>query len=85
MDTALKFLQIPDVNRLGDFCKYCCGDGKCEKCLYKGRCKAYLVLFSDMKDKGKRLFCLDGIESIPKQKHARVVEPMELKPVRGRR
>ena len=41
-----------------------------------------MVLFSDMNGKGKRYFCLEDIESIPKQKHARVVEPMELKPVR---
>ena len=35
-----------------------------------------------MKDGGKRHFCLEGIESIPKHKHARVDEPMEMKPLR---
>ena len=41
-----------------------------------------MVSFSDIEGGGKRHFCLEGIESIPKHKHARVVEPMELKPQR---
>ena len=57
---------IRDLQKLADFCKYCCGTGRCVKCLYFGRCRAGLVLFADMKNKGRRLFCVEGIESIPK-------------------
>ena len=56
--------------------------GRCQKCLHDGRCRTCLVPFSDVEGGGKRHFCLEGIESIPKHKHARADEPMELKPQR---
>ena len=59
-------VHVRDLQKLGDFCKYCCGSGRCVKCLYFGRCRACLVLYADMKDKGRRHFCVEGIESIPK-------------------
>ena len=52
--------------------------GRCQKCLHDGRCRTCLVPFSDVEGGGKRHFCLEGIESIPKHKHARAEEPMEL-------
>ena len=56
-------VHVRDLQKLGDFCKYCCGSGRCVKCLYFGRCRACLVLFADMEDTGRRHSCVEGIES----------------------
>ena len=66
-------VHVRDLQKLGDFCKFCCGTGRCIKCLYFKRCRACLVLFAEMENNGKRHFCVEGIESIPK-------DPRERKP-----
>ena len=74
-------VHVRDLQKLGDFCRFCCGSGRCVKCLYFGRCRACFVLFADMKEKGRRHFCVEGIESIPKHpKREKVI--LDLQPTR---
>ena len=61
--------------------KCCCGTGRCIKCLHFGRCRACLVLFAVMTDKGRRHFCVEGIESIPKHPKREKVT-LDLQPTR---
>ena len=41
-----------------------------------------MVMFNDMKNKGKRHFCIEGIESIPQSTNSRDDVSMELQPER---
>ena len=74
-------VHIRDLQKLGDFCSFCCGSGRCIECLYFKRCRACLVLFAEMENNGKRHFCVEGIESIP-QGPTREKVTMDLQPVR---
>ena len=74
-------VHVRDLQKLGDFCKFCCGTGRCIKCLYFKRCRACLVLFAEMENKGKRHFCVEGIESIPEAPKKEKVT-MDLQPIR---
>ena len=74
-------IHVRELQKLGDFCRFCCGAGQCVKCIYFKRCRACLVLYDDMENKGSRHFCVEGIESIPKApKKAKV--NMDLQPSR---
>ena len=74
-------VNVRDSQKLGDFCKFYSGSGRCVKCLYFGRWRTCLVLFVDMRDKGRRYFFVEGIESIPKHpKREKVI--LDLQPTR---
>lgn len=77
-------VHVRPVQKLGDFCRHCLGEGQCVKdsCLYFGRCRACMVMFKDMKNNGKRHFCIEGMESIPENAKPRDEVSRELQPER---
>ena len=80
---CMGYVNVWELQKLGNFCRHCLGVGQCVgKCIYYGRCRACLVQFSEMENKGGRHFCVEGMESISKSSIDEVKETCELKPQR---